>query len=201
MKDEGGAKVHTGFLKAFEQIQAEVATALEKVAGYQLYVTGHSLGGALALVATRHFNADNLAACYTFGSPKVGSQEFGSSIKPPIYRVVNAADGVPRVPPTWTVGGLHVIAGLIPVAPVKNAIQGVLEKFLGYRHHGDMRYLNATNKPDYADIKVYQNLNIIDRAIRLCGRVTVNWKAPGMDHRMAEYVGKLKAYAISRLHT
>lgn len=199
LKDDAGCKVHTGFKTAFEMVRLAVERTLNGLKGYQLYVTGHSLGGAMALIATRHLNSDNLAACYTFGSPKVGTQEFGDTIKPPIYRVVNSADGVSRVPPTWTVELIYPFTGLIPIVFLRDPVKKFLDRVRGYRHHGDMRYLTSCSQPDFSDIKLYQNLNFIDRATRLVGRLSTNWKAAGEDHRIAEYSGKLKAYAISRL--
>ena len=56
--------------------------------------------GALAIIAAKRLERDTLAACYTFGSPRVGNLEFAEEIRAPIYRVVDAADGVPRVPPS-----------------------------------------------------------------------------------------------------
>ena len=93
-------KVHIGFKVAFDQVAEELRAALVLVKNCQVFLTGHSLGGALAIIAARELRVANGGACYTFGSPKVGSDEFGDAIKMPIYRVVNAFDPVPRMPPT-----------------------------------------------------------------------------------------------------
>jgi pimeloyl-ACP methyl ester carboxylesterase len=81
-----------------------------------LWVTGHSLGGALAtLFYARHLKSNELDALvhvkgvYTFGSPRVGNfdfaQEFESltNLRPPhqrvqLWRIVFANDIVPRLP-------------------------------------------------------------------------------------------------------
>ncbi len=104
-----------GFLKGFEAVSAKVSQAVDALGKLPLYITGHSLGGALASVATWSLARDNLAACYTFGSPRVGDAEFDMATKPPVYRVVNASDIIARVP-------LMV---------------------MGYRHVGDLRYLTV----------------------------------------------------------
>ncbi len=39
-----------------------------------------------------------LAACYTFGAPRVGDKGFASSLRIPVYRLVNPLDPVPLVP-------------------------------------------------------------------------------------------------------
>ena len=149
-----GAKMHSGFRRAYDYVAGSVSGAVSGLGDCRLYITGHSLGGALALIAARSLNADNVAACYTFGSPKVGSSEFGDDIKVPIYRVVNAADLVPRVPPTWIVELVILLGRLLPVPYLRKALIHVLEQFRGYRHHGDMRYLSASNQKDYADLRL-----------------------------------------------
>lgn len=193
-----GVKVHTGFRDAYAAVEAEVKQAVRALPSYSLYVTGHSLGGALALIATRSLNSDNLAACYTYGSPKVGDQEFGEAIKPPIYRVVNAADAVPRVPPGWTLEILIVAAHLVPVPYLRDWLIRVLQGMRGYRHQGDMRYLSAC-KEDFSDLHVLSNPEQFDRTVWLVKRVLRNYATPFLDHRIAEYCSKLERYALSRI--
>ena len=107
--------VHCGFLQAFELCQDEILCAIEKHASTTgLYITGHSLGGALAQIASAVLERDNLAACYTFGSPRVGRANFDTQVKCPHYRCVNEWDLVPGVPPPF---------------------------YLGYRHSGDPRQI------------------------------------------------------------
>ena len=94
-------KVHAGFSKAFEQIAADIQKNLAKKK-YQeksLFITGHSLGGALATVAIKRLShRAGISACYTFGSPRVANKNWIVGIKTPIYRLVNAAP-VPMLPP------------------------------------------------------------------------------------------------------
>jgi len=194
----GGVKTHNGFQKAFEQVEPIVRRAVSSLHGYSLYVTGHSLGGALALVATRTLNADNIAACYTYGSPKVGNEEFGAAIKPPIYRVVNAADAVPRVPPTWAIEFVIFASRFLPVPYLRAFLVRFLESFRGYRHHGDMRFLTPC-KDDFDGLKLLSNPDIFDRARWLVQRLSVNLKFAALDHGIAEYCKKLERYAISRI--
>ena len=94
----GGVPVHSGFWNSFagvrKLIEPDLHEYLEK--GYTLYVTGHSLGGAMAMIATHEMGKDSTGACYTFGAPRVAGYGFAAEIKTPIYRVVNANDVVPR---------------------------------------------------------------------------------------------------------
>jgi hypothetical protein len=100
--------VHKGFYRAFKACQPEITAALKAIPDdLGLYVTGHSLGGALAQIASAAFERDNLAACYTFGSPRVGTETFDREVKCPHYRLVNDWDVVPGVPPPWSWGYHH----------------------------------------------------------------------------------------------
>ncbi|HEY5038320.1 MAG TPA: lipase family protein [bacterium] len=97
-KNKGG-EVHRGFFEAFQVIAPDLIQALKKLKT-PLYVTGHSLGGALATVAVMNLpNPDQIAACYTYGAPRVGNAEFVEAFyKVPVYRLVHASDIVPHLP-------------------------------------------------------------------------------------------------------
>jgi len=180
--DEKGAKIHIGFYKAFNCVELDVRDAVDDLADYALYVTGHSLGGALALIATRALNSDNLAACYTYGGPKVGNEEFGEGIRSPIYRVINAYDVVPVLPFSWLIELLY----LLPFKIFKN----ILINYRGYQHYGDMRYISPGDK----DIKVISNYNEIFRLIGLWFNKTQGVKC----HSIEAYCEKLGQWALKR---
>ena len=93
-------EMHGGYLKQFKSIQCEIETTLKDpiLKDHQLFFTGHSLGGALAITATRFLASDITGACYTFGSPPVGTVDFDIDITTPIYRIINHVDIVPRLP-------------------------------------------------------------------------------------------------------
>lgn len=96
-----GQRVHSGFMQQYDDISSDLQATLDKpeVKGKPLFITGHSLGGAVATIAARRLNAERqIAACYTFGSPRVGTESWVDQIKTPIYRIVNSADPVPMVP-------------------------------------------------------------------------------------------------------
>jgi len=185
-QDAKGAKIHDGFYRAFQCVENEIKSVCEGLKEYSLYVTGHSLGGAIALIATRALNSDNLAACYTYGSPKVGNEEFDDDIKPPIYRIVNAYDIVPFSPPTY-------IFEIMYTLPWKK-IQDFAKNFLGYAHHGDMRYLSHC-KENFEDLKVISNYN---EFIRLAGLWT-HRKESVKHHAIDIYCEKLANWAIKQL--
>lgn len=185
--DERGAKIHTGFYNAYKVVERDVSATVESLKGYALYVTGHSLGGALALIATRALNSDNLAACYTFGSPKVGDEEFGSDIKPPIYRVVNAYDPVPITPPTGAVELLYLLSS--------GKLREFAKNFRGYKHHGDMRFLTLCDD-GFNGLKLISHSNEIWRIVGLWKHKKESIKY----HAIVAYCEKLAHWALQRLH-
>lgn len=195
-----GATIHSGFYNAFNHVKHDIEKAIESLNnnGYPLYITGHSLGGALALLATKFLASDSLGACYTFGSPRVASSVFGDDIKTPIYRIVNAADLVPRVPPAYIQHFLIAIFEMAHIPFISAPLVALLEKTVGYRHHGDMRFLTAC-KPDYSDLRLLKNPTIFDRALRLVKRLFATmFKAGATDHFVKTYSNKLAAYAERR---
>jgi triacylglycerol lipase len=92
-----GGQVHTGFKALFMEMQAEIQEAVSQVQG-PLFYAGHSLGGALALLAASLWPPH---AVYTFGAPRVGDSVFRERLaKQRIFRVVNQRDIVATVPPS-----------------------------------------------------------------------------------------------------
>ncbi|MCM2349692.1 MAG: lipase family protein [Bacteriovoracaceae bacterium] len=92
LKDGG----HEGFFGAFESVKSHIETAAQELYGTPIYVTGHSLGGAIAKVAIRQM-AESFQACYTYGSPAICTKEKIEGFKVPVFRVVNCGDVVPRI--------------------------------------------------------------------------------------------------------
>ena len=197
---EGDEKVHKGFLDAFNAVRKDILTDLEKIEGPPLYITGHSLGGALAVVATRILGSDSHGACYTFGGPRVGNLSTAEQIKTPIYRVVNSADIVPRLPPAFLPTLLIAILKWAPF-PLE-WLTNWLQKLRGYVHFGDMRYLthvDAGTDEAFAGLSLYSNPSIPARLNWLVRRwLATRGKAAASDHSIELYRKKLKAYAIRR---
>lgn len=104
--------VHDGFYDAFRLVEPLVREALLATPDKPIFLTGHSLGGALALVASAALAGQDIlggriAAVYTFGAPRVGGESFARVVKAPHYRIVNEGDMVPLVPPNWLNGYRH----------------------------------------------------------------------------------------------
>ena len=96
-------KVHSGFDEALDEVWTDVAADLAGDAR-PLTITGHSLGGGLAiLAAARLIDAGSSpAAVYVFGCPRPGLTGFRDSydgaLKNLTHRVINHIDIVTRVP-------------------------------------------------------------------------------------------------------
>jgi len=95
-----GIKLHEGFARAAKQVYAELKPLLE--ADYRITTTGHSLGGAVALILAIYLDADrfDIERVVTFGQPKVTNLGgAGKTSHIDIIRVVTPLDIVPLVPP------------------------------------------------------------------------------------------------------
>lgn len=105
-------KVHTGFYEALDVVwkdgQGVLPRRLSNRGNRTVWITGHSLGGALAeLCAARacfdpRITSIPIEAVYTFGQPRVGDEAFAKLLQNRlgvnIHRFVNDRDIVPRVP-------------------------------------------------------------------------------------------------------
>ncbi|KAJ7383175.1 hypothetical protein OS493_030330 [Desmophyllum pertusum] len=97
-------------------MEAEVKALVSKNPSYQIWVTGHSLGGAMASLASTWLGYHNIAPrkniiLYTFGMPRVGNYKYAlqhDELVKDSWRVVNDDDLVPHFP---SVVSLSVING------------------------------------------------------------------------------------------
>ena len=104
--------LHKGFADAVTSVQSRVEDAIRSGgAGQPLFLTGHSLGGALATISAMRArdNGFKVKAVYTYGGARAGGQQFFDSYGPGLrsctFRLVHGKDIVPSVPPS-SVGGL-----------------------------------------------------------------------------------------------
>ena len=112
VKDAGN--VHMGFQLVYNLVRDSVAQLVRQALAdgcQNIWVTGHSLGGALALLCApdlvSNVNKTIVPKLYTFAGPRVaqndvldpGFQTFFDELIPLCYRVVNRWDKVPDLPP------------------------------------------------------------------------------------------------------
>jgi len=107
---KAGILMHHGFRKAAEAIYHDVKPRLKR--DYRTYLTGHSLGGAVAAILGTYMIDDGfrIAAIYTFGQPRFTNQAGAIAYRNlPLLRIVNQNDVVSAFP-NESEGGKHVYA-------------------------------------------------------------------------------------------
>lgn len=163
-------RVHDGFWRALAHVWEELGSRVAEFQdqGQSLWITGHSLGAALATLACARWRAADkpVHGLYTFGSPRVGDREFArifdQDFAARTFRFVDNGDLVTRVPP----------------------------RALGFSHVGTLAYFDDHGKlqsdPGWWDTF----LNRVQTDIDDLGR-------PGLadikDHSMARYVALCEA--------
>jgi pimeloyl-ACP methyl ester carboxylesterase len=101
----GNLRVHRGFYEAMESVRADLKAVVEEAHYQRLWLTGHSLGGALAMLCARAWDGA-VDGVYTFGQPRAGDAAFRDDYNDRLgdrtFRVIHADDIVARVP--WLLG-------------------------------------------------------------------------------------------------
>jgi pimeloyl-ACP methyl ester carboxylesterase len=141
-----GARFHKGFVDAIAKICEPLAAAVEadlKACDRPLWITGHSLGGALALLAAWLFKRRFVPVheVCTFGAPMIGNRAacaaFDREFAGRIFRYVNGRDPVPKLPTLSLVANefLHVkeerLLGAEPMTGLGDVVGTVAAKAAG----------------------------------------------------------------------
>ncbi|KAG8424634.1 hypothetical protein J3458_001407 [Metarhizium acridum] len=76
-------RVHAGFWDAFRGVKDVLNKVVKEQRkqhpGYQVVITGHSLGGAVASIAAGYFRKSGIHVdAYTYGSPRIGDPAFAT---------------------------------------------------------------------------------------------------------------------------
>lgn len=169
------AKVHQGFAKALAAIWSELKAELDKgspsgKSGKKpILITGHSLGGALAVLGGYALrlvpDGYDVIAIVTFGQPRVGDSTFAATCDrlfgPSLWRVVNHRDVVPRLAP----------------------------RAMGFSHTGRVLYIERDGALTVNPSSWFRLLD------RVPIDPQVDWNSQirefATDHRMASYLGYL----------
>lgn len=203
--------LHSGYLEALRLIDDEINATLDNLSADQLFVTGHSLGGALAIVFTRLHAASTNGACYTYGAPPVGAVEVQYKLKTPVYEIVNEFDIVPNLPHPmvgkvlgWLLKGLRVVlkaftvtARVLASSSLDEKLESYFDMLTRYRHPGYMSYLIGSGSA----ARLRYNLGLYDRVrmwLAIRGRGLSRFKKLVTDHTIDLYVDKLKEHARKR---
>jgi triacylglycerol lipase len=157
--------IRTGFLNIYRACNKHKPSLEQTIEDYfepgkftpqtRIFVTGHSLGGALATIATQVIRNQGYpqSQLYTFASPRVGDTKFAQSFNTlkDCYRIANTEDIVTTLPiPAGMLFDTQWIKKLPPL------VQGIIEKsrkiingvghifsidfYADYRHVGEPIY-------------------------------------------------------------
>jgi hypothetical protein len=110
VSDDSGGRVHEGFKRDIKAVWQDLKAHLQPLLGKgtrTLWITGHSLGAALATLAAERAVRDGhfaVQGVYTYGSPRVGDDGFKQAyttqgLDACTFRFVNNVDVVPKLPP------------------------------------------------------------------------------------------------------
>ncbi|MFB9907052.1 lipase family protein [Allokutzneria oryzae] len=140
----GNGLVHYGFGQALESVFSDVKDAIDTFRdnGQTLWFTGHSLGGALAMLAgaSLYFEDPRLLAdgVYTYGQPRtcdrVLAGAYDEAFVKRMHRYVNNNDIVPQVPPQplyHHVDALHYIDSTGKIRDSVTFLGGVTDRLKG----------------------------------------------------------------------
>lgn len=137
---DGIGHIHAGFGHAWRAIEHALLKRLRKTSK-RIWLTGHSLGGALATVAAESMHPEYyIHRLVTFGSPRVFSPKdargFRWRMRGRAFRVVHSNDLIPSFPTCWRyrhVGDLVLIKENGKVVWAADATDLWLEQILGFR--------------------------------------------------------------------
>jgi predicted lipase len=159
-------EIHHGFLNASIGANYALQNFLRPHLNAPIFITGHSLGAAMAVLAARALKAagHQVTAVYTFGGPRIGNAAFANHYDAALgantFRIVNEEDIVPRLP-------------------------GCL---MGYRHVGQLAFL-----PSLGGLRL--NPPLWFRLISDAVGTYLDWKrgrlAQLADHPISQYLSKI----------
>ena len=161
-------KIHEGFKVGLDQVWLELLDVMSKERGNRpIWITGHSLGGALALTAATRLRFEKemiINGLYTFGQPRVGDLAYVQACDRMFglkyYRFVHNNDIVPRVP----------------------------MRVMGFEHTGFFKYINKDKNFD--DKMTWEQIT----KDRFTGRIDNVFKSATdgiTDHSMSNYLEAL----------
>lgn len=204
-------RLHSGYFKALEAVAEDLQQEIANGGFSQLFITGHSLGGALAILFTRIYQRDVNGACYTFGAPPVGGVEIQYMLKTPVYQIINEVDIVPRLPSPIIAAVFRAsfifarfMIKLI-LSPLAWAFSGSWDerlisslKNLGkYRHPGYVSYLKGSGNEAHLRYNV-DTADLFKWWLAVATRRLAGAKRLIADHSIELYAEKLKSHAYRR---
>ncbi len=198
-------EMHKGFADAYETLKGGIMDALRQKKLKHLWTTGHSLGGALALVCAYDLIENEKMAfdgVITFGQPMVAGQGLADYLDKLLLgrfaHIVNDVDIVPRVPPGYSHCGSLVWftdGGIRRSKPKRPIVEAAPDKFSFVPTDNPKPLTNAEFDQLKAELrkqneskKLHESKNLYD------GRPVVYGNTPWIrDHSMSAYLDKVRS--------
>lgn len=144
----GGTYVHRGFYQYAMALWSKMMLNVTDIENKSIYVCGHSLGGAGALIISCIINDkvnSKRLRLYSYGMPRTGTRSFVQRYRNiSHYRHVNNHDLIPQIPMTWA--NTDITEGL-ELSDVFSSGVSLAKKMLtdddddNYLHHGSLSQL------------------------------------------------------------
>lgn len=162
-KTHGSGFVHAGFRREARKIMGPIFNYVKRYPNRKIWLTGHSLGAAMATYITQELEFANFnpTMLFTYGSPRVGSHNYVRDFHTEHHRFVNCNDIVTTVPLT----------------------------VMCYKHHGKLHYINFYG--NIRDLTSWQRFKDKWRAHKRSWSKG-QWFDGLYDHSMELYIEKIK---------
>jgi len=97
--------VHSGFLEVYNTYMPVIDETIRARDPQHIFITGHSLGGAVATLMAINYGESRRVSGYVFGCPRIGNEQCDINIRlyaPGFWRVSNRSDLIAEMPPIVT---------------------------------------------------------------------------------------------------
>lgn len=195
--DTPHGEIHKGFWTGYKSLKPEIIKAVRGKSPKYLWTTGHSLGGALAVVCA-YDTVENeklgVHGVMTFGQPRVARNALAGYLAGLLSEryvyFVNDADVVPRVPPGYSTCGSQIwfTGGGIRRSKPEASATGSVAKAL------EVEALPALSEAEFEELKKDLRRHQTTES-RPDGRPVFKGNIPWLkDHSMALYLDKIRSF-------
>lgn len=173
----GMGQVHKGFLDAISEIADPMIELVQNRLAQKpddatktVYVTGHSKGGAMAALfgmKAKQVLSGCRVVVYTYGAPRVATEEFAKNYDVENHAYVAFADAVPHLP--FSKEEERVLKRISPIYNTALYFVPMDFKFIGQRHDVIVEHIPYTNVPKHQQNESGEMLNslaAVERCIR-----------------------------------
>ena len=194
--------IHKGFYEAYhatpnlpQSLRSQILAHLKERQPKHLWITGHSLGGALALVCAYDLvekEKMRINGILTFGQPMVVHPQLGNYLDQLLAGrytyFVNGKDIVPRVPPTYVHCGARI-----------SFQDGQIERFLPERLASRVAPLKDLSEEDTLTPLTEEEFEQLKASLRKEKRISKGMSVRGnipwlRDHPMKRYLDKIRGF-------